>query len=254
MNLKNQVIYKHKAVVMAIITNTVNYLDGETLLEGYFAFDDSISGRRPVVMVSHAWGGKDSFVANKAEKLAELGYLGFALDMYGKGVLGSSIEENSQLMQPFMDDRAMLQRRILAAFAVVKRLPWVDDSKIAAIGFCFGGLCVLDLARTGANLKGVVSFHGLLVAPSNLENSVINAKVLALHGHEDPMNTPEQVLAFEQEMTAGGADWQLHTYGNTMHAFTNPVANNPDFGTVYQATADHRSWLAMQNFLTEVFS
>ncbi len=238
---------------MAIVTNTVTYLDGDVLLEAFFAFDDAFSGRRPAVLVNHAWGGRDDFVAGKAQKLAGLGYVGFALDMYGKGVLGSSPEENASLMQPFMADRALLQKRIKAAFDAVRLMPWVDDSKIAAMGFCFGGLCVLDLARTGVDLRGAVSFHGLLGAPDNIHGRQIKAKVLVLHGHDDPMVPPEQVLAFEQEMTVAGADWQLLTFGHTMHAFTNPVANNPDFGTVYQADADRRSWLAMQNFLVEIF-
>jgi len=239
---------------MAIVSNTIGYLDGDVLLEAYFAFDDAITERRPAVLISHAWGGRDDFVAEKANKLAELGYVGFALDMYGKGVLGNSPEQNSKLMQPFMADRGLLQKRIKAALYAVRLLPWVDDSKIAAMGFCFGGLCVLDLARAGADLKGVVSFHGLLGAPDNMEANAIKAKVLALHGHDDPMGPIEQVLAFEQEMTKAGADWQLHTYGHTMHAFTNPKANDPAFGTVYQANADKRSWLAMKNFLAEVFA
>jgi len=237
---------------MAIISNTVNYVDGDTVLEAFFAYDDAIVGRRPAVLINHTWGGRDDFVANKAVKLAELGYVGFALDMYGKGVLGSGPEENAKLMQPFIDDRALLQRRIGAALATVKLLPWVDDKKCAAIGFCFGGLCVLDLARTGVDIKGVVSFHGILAAPGNTEGKPIKAKVLALHGHDDPLGPPEQVLAFAQEMTKAGADWQVHVYGNTMHAFTNPIANNPDVGNVYQADADRRSWIAMKNFLEEI--
>jgi dienelactone hydrolase len=239
---------------MAIITNTVSYMDGDVVLEAFFAFDDAISERRPAVLISHAWGGRDEFVAEKAKKLAELGYVGFALDMYGKGVLGTSPEQNSKLMQPFIDNRAMLQQRIKAALSAVKLLPWVDDSKIAAMGFCFGGLCVLDLARTGVDIKGVVSFHGLFNAPDNLQDIAINAKVLALHGYDDPMVKPDQLIAFQDEMTKAGADWQVHSYGHTVHAFTNPVANNPDFGTVYQADADRRSWLAMQNFLAEIFA
>lgn len=239
---------------MAIVSNTVGYLDGDVLLEAYFAFDDAISGRRPAVMVNHTWAGRDGFVADKAVKLAELGYVGFAVDMYGKGVLGSGPEQNAQLMQPFIDDRAMLQKRMQAALATVKLLPWVDDQKIAAIGFCFGGLCVLDLARTGVDIKGVASFHGLLNAPDNLKDIAIKAKVLAMHGHDDPMGRPEAVLAFEQEMTAAGADWQLLNFGHTLHAFTNPVANDPARGTVYQADADRRSWQMLQNFLTEIFA
>jgi len=239
---------------MAIISNTVAYLDNGVVLEAFFAFDDAFSDRRPAVLINHAWGGRDAFVAGKAEQLAELGYVGFALDMYGKGILGSTPDENAALMQPFMDDRALLQQRITAALAAVKLLPWVDDARIAAIGFCFGGLGVLDLARTGAAIKGIVSFHGLLGAPDNLKGRAIKAKVLAMHGHDDPMVPVEQVVAFEQEMTEAGADWQFLTFGHTMHAFTNPVANNPGFGTVYQADADRRSWLAMKNFLAEIFA
>lgn len=239
---------------MAIIENTITYRDGEAELEAVFAFDDSFSGHRPAVLISHAWGGRDDFVADKAQKLAGLGYVGFALDLYGKGILGASKDENAKLMQPFLEDRGKLQRRMKAALAAVKQLPEVDDQNIAAMGFCFGGLCVLDLARTGADLKGVISFHGLLGAPDNTHGIKIKAKVLVLHGHDDPMVPPKQELAFQEEMTQAGADWQFVTYGHTVHAFTNPVANDPNFGTVYNADADRRSWLAMQNFLAEIFS
>ncbi len=238
---------------MAIISNTVGYLDGDVLLEAFFAFDDSLSGRRPAVLINHTWAGRDDFVAEKAKKLAALGYVGFAVDMYGKGVLGSDAEENAKLMQPFMQDRQLVKKRMMAALYAVKLMPWVDDSRIAAIGFCFGGLCSLDLARAGADLKGVVSFHGLLGALDD-NSHPIKAKILALHGHDDPMVPVEQVIAFEKEMTKAGADWQLHTFGNTQHAFTNPLANNPNFGTVYQPEADKRSWILMENFLAEIFT
>ena len=239
---------------MAIIENTVEYKDGDTVLEGFYAFDESLQGRRPAVLISHAWVGRDSFVMDKARKIAELGYVGFALDIYGKGILGSSRDENAQLMQPFMADREKLQNRMKTALSTAKLLPWVDVTKVAAIGFCFGGLCVLDLARTGVDIKGVVSFHGLLGAPDNTKGNKIKAKILALHGRDDPMVPPELVLAFQKEMTQADADWQLVTYGNTVHAFTNPVANDPDLGTVYQADADRRSWLAMRNFFAEIFA
>lgn len=239
---------------MAIITNTVGYMDGDVALEAFFAFDDAIIERRPAVLISHTWNGRGDFVAEKARQLAELGYVGFALDMYGKGVLGTSPDECKNLMQPFVQDRAMLQQRIKAALLAVKQLPWVDDHKIAAIGFCFGGLCVLDLARTGVNIKGVVSFHGILSAPDNQLNAAIKAKVLVLHGYDDPLATPQQLTDFQNEMTQSGADWQVHSYGHTVHAFTNPVANSPESGMIYNATADRRSWLALQNFLTEIFA
>lgn len=239
---------------MAIISNTVSYLDLDTVLEGFFAYDDAIVGQRPVVLIHHAWGGRDQFVADKALKLAELGYLAFATDMYGKGVLGKSQEENAALMKPFIENRAKLQQRLHAALSTVKLMPWADNGRVAAIGFCFGGLCALDLARTGVDIRGVVSFHGLLGAPENLPSPRIKAKVLVLHGYDDPMASVEQVSGLQKELTRAGADWQLHSYGHTMHAFTNPVANNPDFGTVYQAVAERRSWQAMQNFLTEIFA
>ncbi len=238
---------------MAIVTNTVAYLHGDAVLEAFFAVDDAISGIRPLVLISPTWAGRDQFVADKAIQLAQLGYVGFAIDMYGQGMVGTCAEENSQLMQPFINDRAKLQQRMIAALNAAKLLPWADGNNIAALGYCFGGLCVLDLARTGGDIKGVVSFHGLLGAPQNTQAKPITAKVLALHGHDDPMGKPDQVLAFEQEMTAAGADWQIHVYGNTVHAFTNPLANNPDFGTVYNAQADQRSWQSMKNFLQELF-
>jgi dienelactone hydrolase len=238
---------------MAIIENTVVYKDEEVVLEAFFAFDDAFTDRRPAVLINHTWAGRDNFVADKARKLAALGYVGFALDMYGKGVLGTSVEENAELMQPFMENRGKLQQRMKIALSTVKLLPWVDDTKVAAIGFCFGGLCALDLARTGVDIKGVVSFHGLLGTPDNTKSNKIKAKILALHGHDDPMGLPEQVLAFQEEMTLAEADWQFVSYGNTVHAFTNPIAKDYNSGMVYQVDADRRSWLAMQNFLAEIF-
>lgn len=239
---------------MSIETQNIEYeIDGKTY-EGVLALNSEQSGERPAVLVAHAWAGRSDFEVGKAKALAELGYAGFAIDLYGKGVLGTSNEENEALMTPLASDRPLLQSRLLHIVDVVKGLPDVNSSKIAAIGFCFGGLCVLDIARTGADLKGVVSFHGLLGAPGNTNGNAIKANVLALHGWDDPMAPPDHVETFGKEMTAAGADWQLHAYGGTMHSFTNPAANDPDFGTVYNASADKRSWQAMTNFLGEAFS
>lgn len=238
---------------MSIQTRLIEYVDGDTILEGQLAWDDAIDGPRPGVMVCHAWAGRSELEDSKAIDLAKLGYAGFALDLYGKGILGSGPDENAGLMQPFLDNRSMLQERLLLSLNTMRAQPEVDASNVAAIGFCFGGLCVLDIARTGEDLDGVVSFHGLFGAPGNTEGNTIKAKVLALHGWDDPMATPDLVVALGEELTAMGADWQLHGYGNTMHAFTNPEANDPDFGTVYNASADQRSWTAMQNFLAELF-
>jgi dienelactone hydrolase len=238
---------------MAIVSNTLNYLDGETVLTGFFAYDDAIAGIRPTVLISHAWAGRDEFVNKKAQQLAKMGYFAFAIDMYGQGILGETTEENAQLMQPFIDDRVQLQQRINSGLSALKSTPWADETRIAAIGFCFGGLCVLDLARTGVNIKGVVAFHGLFWPADHLKQQTINAKVLLLHGYDDPMVSDKQVNAIQQELTEKGADWQLHSYGHTLHAFTNPNANDPKSGTRYQENADRRSWQAMQNFLVEIF-
>ena len=239
---------------MTIQTRTIDYQDGDVDLQGYLAWDDSVEGKRPGVMIAHAWAGRSDFDNGKAQALAKLGYVGFALDNFGRGILGTNTEENSALIQPFLDDRAMLQGRLQIALEVLKGLDEVDASRVAAIGFCFGGLCVLDLARTGTDIRGVVSFHGLFGSPGNTAGNKIKAKVLALHGWDDPMAPPDQVVSLAEELSSMGADWQVHGYGNTMHAFTNPQANDPDFGTVYSPDADRRSWNAMQDFLSEIFN
>ena len=238
---------------MSLQSRLIEYRDGDTVLEGRIAFDDSIAGPRPGVLVSHAWGGRSDFEDGKADDLARLGYAAMALDLYGQGVRGSGPEENAALMQPFLDDRAMLQQRLLVSLATLREQDEVDAGQVAAIGFCFGGLCVLDIARTGEDLAGVVSFHGLFGAPGNTAGNRVRAKVLALHGWNDPMAPPDAVDGLAAELTSMGADWQLHAYGNTMHAFTNPAANDADMGTVYNANADRRSWQAMTNFLDELF-
>ncbi len=233
-------------------TKKIEYHDQNVLLEGYYAHDDKIKGKKPAILVFHDWTGRNEFACKKAEKLAAMGYIGFAVDLFGAGKLGKDNEEKSQLIKPFIENRESLRKRMLIALETLKKIEGVDTTQIGAIGFCFGGLCALDLARSGADIKGVVSFHGLLVPP-NLPAETIKAKVLALHGHDDPMVPPDQVLAFEKEMTAAKVDWQVHVYGNTMHGFTNPVANDPGFGTVYSSLAEKRSWVAMTNFFSEIF-
>ena len=238
---------------MSIQTRLVEYKDGDILLEAYMAWDESSSDRKPGVLISHAWAGRSEFEEGKAAQLAELGFAGFALDLYGKGVKGGDPEQNRALMQPLLDDRAMLQRRMQLALDNIRKQKAVDGERVAAMGFCFGGLCVLDLARTGADILGAASFHGLLSPPGNTGNKKISAKVLAMHGWDDPMAAPDQVLALASELTAAGADWQIHAYGNTLHAFTHPAADNADMGTVYDADADRRSWQSLQLFLAEIF-
>ena len=238
---------------MTIRNRLIEYRDGDALLEGRLSWDDGMPGRRPGILVSHTIAGRAALEEDKADQLARLGYVAFALDLYGKGVRGESPKANRTLMDAQLADRAAMQQRLLLALSTLKAQPEVDVGRVAAIGFCFGGLCVLDVARTGEDLAGVVSFHGLFDSPGNTRGNSIKAKVLILHGWDDPMAKPAAVNSLAREMSAMGADWQLHAYGNTMHAFTNPVANDPIRGTVYDEMADRRSWQAMTNFLEELF-
>ncbi len=237
-----------------IQTKYIDYKDGSTALEGFYAADETLTTIRPAILVVHDWSGRNEFSCQKAEQLAQLGYIGFAIDMFGKGVLGRNNDEKMALISPFLNDRGLLTLRILSAYHALKKLEYVDTSRIAAIGYCFGGLCVLDLARSNADVCGVVSFHGLLNAPSERQQTPIKAKVLAFQGHDDPMVPPEQVLAFENEMTAAQVDWQVTTYGNTTHGFTNPLANDNKLGTLYNPVAAERAWLGMKIFFEEILA
>ena len=235
-----------------MITQYLDYFDGDTVLEAYVAYEET-DVQKPLVVIAHDWSGRRESACNAAERIAGMGYVGFALDMYGKGVFGSDgdTEGNAALMNPFASDRALLRQRVSAALVAGRNVPQVDPTRVAAMGYCFGGMCVLELARAGANLLGVISIHGILAA-SELANEAIRAKVLCLHGHDDPMVPPEQVLEFETEMTRAGVDWQLHCYGGTMHAFTHAGANNPEFGTVYNPVAEKRCYQSLTNFLAEI--
>jgi dienelactone hydrolase len=171
--------------------------------------------------------------------------------MYGEGRRGRTPEEGRALMQPLVDDRALLARRINAALTAVRTIEPVDGKRVAAMGFCFGGMCVLDLARSGADICGVISIHGLL-KPHDLPKQPIRAKVLALHGYEDPLAPADDVRNFQAEMTAARADWQIHIYGGAAHAFTNPNVANPSAGLVYNPVVERRAWAASIDFLNEI--
>lgn len=235
--------------------HTANYIyhaeDEE--LHGFLAYKSSDSGSRPAVLVAHDWSGRNDFACEKARALAEMGYIGFAIDMYGTGKQGETTEEKLELMQPLTAEPTLLRQRVQAALSAVSAMPEVDSDRIAIIGFCFGGMCALELARSGAKIKGVVSFHGLLNKPEQIKSGTISAKILVLHGYEDPMVQPEQVHVFCQEMTAANVDWQMHMYGRVQHAFTNPKAHDTNLGLIYNDVAARRSWQAMSNFLAEIF-
>lgn len=239
---------------MSLIEKPLEYLHAGVRFEGLLVTNGASAGRRPGVIVAHAWGGRGEIEAAAARRLAGKGYTALALDMYGKGVRGGTREQNAALIAPLLGDRPLLQARILAAVDALRNQAETDPERVAAIGFCFGGLCVLDLARSGADVAGVVSLHGLFKPPEPPTGAKIRAKVLALHGHDDPMAPPAAVTALQAELTAAGADWQIHVYGGTMHAFTNPAANDPAFGTVFSATAAGRAWAATDAFLAEVLS
>ncbi len=236
---------------MAVTTRLVDYEVGGIRFEGMLAWDDASTAPRPGVLICHTIRGRTEFEEEKARKLAEQGYVALAADAYGRDQVGN-LDVSRANMEALLADRPHLQARLLAAVMALASQPEVDDRRLGAIGYCFGGLCVLDLARIGAPLLGVASFHGLFTPPGNTDGNSSNAAVLALHGWDDPMATPDSVVALGKELTALGTDWQIHGYGNTMHAFTYPPANDAERGTVYNANADRRSWLAMTHFLAEI--
>ena len=231
-------------------TEKITYQSGDNSFEGFLAQPEGDSN--PCVLIAHTWAGRDAFVEEKAKLLTELGYAAFAIDMYGDGKIGTSNEENAGMMQPLLDDREELARRALASLDAVSKIDSIDASKIVIMGYCFGGLVAMDLARTGADIRGAVSFHGFLAGPENSTNE-IKAKLLALHGDSDPMVGQDQIESFRQEMTSKKVDWQLHVFGGAMHSFTNPEANDPDFGAVYSKNADERSWKIFTDLLKELF-
>lgn len=231
--------------------STYLYNHHEQELHGFLAYEESTEPK-PAVIIAHDWSGRNEFACEKAKAFARLGYVGFALDLYGQGRIGTTQEEKKALMSFVANDRYFLRERIRAAFDAVIAMPEVDTTRVAAIGYCFGGLCVLDLARSGVEVTGVVSVHGILDNPLP-QKSNIKAKILALHGYDDPMATPEQLNHFCQEMTLAKADWRVYQYGNTQHGFTNPKADDPKLGIVYNPTTAKRSWIALKSFLEEIF-
>ncbi|MBP9721611.1 MAG: dienelactone hydrolase family protein [Gammaproteobacteria bacterium] len=232
------------------ITYELDYSLEDKIFQAYIARpNDDI--KRPVVVICHAWSGRNKAAEEAARRIASFGYVGVAIDVYGKGLIGTNKDENMALMQPLLNNRAELQKRLAAGISAAQKIENILPNKIAAMGFCFGGLCVLDLARMNVNLTGVISIHGLFNQPENLKNTIIKPKVLALHGYLDPMVSLKDTEHFMKEMHAAQADWQLMTYGNALHAFTDPQANDYDLGTVYNHLSTERAWQAIRLFLAE---
>lgn len=238
----------------AIKTQTVEYRQGDALLEGYLAYDDSTTGKRPGVLVVHEWWGLNDYIRMRAEKLAGLGYVAFAADIYGKGKRTQDPQEAGKLAGAFRSDPALLRARALAGLEVLRANDRVDTGRVAAIGFCFGGTTVLELARANAGLQGVVSFHGGLKAGNPESAQAIKPKVLVLHGADDPFVSKDEVATFQDEMRRAKADWQMIYYGGAVHSFTNPAADGSfNKGALYNEAADRRSWEDMKVFFAELF-
>ena len=237
-----------------LYTATLDYKVNDTVCKGYLAFDAAIAGARPGVLVVHEWYGLNDYAKSRAEKLARLGYIALAVDMYGDGKVGQTPQEAGALAGALKNNRPLMRERINAALATLKAQPQTDAKRIAAIGYCFGGTVALELARSGADIAGVVSFHGGLDTPNTADAKNIRCKVLVLHGADDPHAPAAQVQAFEEEMRAAGVDWQVILYGDAVHAFTNPKSgNDKSKGVAYNEKAARRSWAAMQQFFAEIF-
>ncbi|HEY9899102.1 MAG TPA: dienelactone hydrolase family protein [Pantanalinema sp.] len=236
-----------------LVREAVPYREGDQAFEGLLVYDDAVKGKRPAVMVVHEWWGLNDYPKHRAEELAKQGYVAFAADMYGKGVVATTPEEASKLAGALRSDRARMRARARMAWDVLARRPEVDPARMAAMGYCFGGGVALELARSGADMAGVVSFHGSLDTPQP-EASRIKGKVLVLHGAEDKAVTMQDVLAFQDEMRRGRVNYQINLYGGAVHAFSNPAAgNDPAKGVAYDAQADKRSWAELLLFLREIF-
>ncbi len=237
-----------------IVTKTVSYQSGDVQCEGYLAYDDKFEGKRPGVLVAHQWMGLTRYEKTRAVQLAALGFVAFALDLYGKGNAPKNPDEAGKISGQFKANRTLWRERTNDGFKTLVAQPNVDASKIAAIGYCLGGGTVLELARSGADVKGVVSFHGSLDTPTPEDAKNIKGKVLVLHGAIDPFAPMPTVVALSDEMNKAGKDYQIVLYGNAVHSFTQPEAgNDPSKGAAFNAVADRRSFEAMLVFFDELF-
>jgi len=236
-----------------LVTQDLDYKDGSQALKGYLAYDDSIA-KAPGILIAHQWMGLSSHEKERADRLAKLGYVALAVDIYGPENRPKDLASAGKLAGSYKADRKLLRQRMLAGLAALKAQANVDPSQVAALGFCFGGTATLELARSGADLKGVISFHGGLDSPDPSAGKAIKAKVLVLHGADDPYVPKKDIAAFEDELKAAGVDYQMVFYSQAVHAFTQKEAGNDNSkGAAYNANADRRSWKALTDFLNEIF-
>ena len=236
-------------------TRVVEYADGWIALEGYLAENKDLHGKRPGVLVIPDWMGVSEPYKKIADKLAEMGYVAVVSDIYGKGVRPSNNQEAAAEATKYKTDRKLLRERVRAGLAELKKNPNVDQNRIAAIGYCFGGTTALELARSGAPVLGVVSFHGGLDSPSPADGKNIKGKVLVLHGADDPFVQPKDIAEFQEELRKGNVDWQMVYYGDAVHSFTQQKAGtDKSKGNAYNEKADKRSWESMRQFFREIFN
>jgi dienelactone hydrolase len=240
-----------------IVGKTVAYRTGGVSMNGFLAYDTDIQGPRPGVLVVHEWWGLNDYARKRARMLAEMGYTAFAVDMYGGGRQAAHPDEAGRFVSELMKNFDAAKARFMAALELLKKQKTVDPDRVAAIGYCFGGGIVLNMARQGVDLKGVASFHGSLAAVKPAKPGGIKARILVLHGADDQFTTPEQFEAFQQEMKTAGADYQVIVYPGAMHSFTNPdagrYANKYKMPLGYNAEADRESWAELARFLADLF-
>lgn len=240
-----------------IKTKEVKYSSNSTNMKGYIAYDDSIKGKRPGVLVVHEWWGHNEYARKRANMLAELGYVALALDMYGDGKTADHPDNASKYMNDAFSNMDQAQARFEAALELLKKQPQTDSEQIAAIGYCFGGATVLQMARRGVDLDGVVSFHGLYATEEPAQEGKVKASILVCHGAEDPFVTQEQVDGLKKEMADAKVDFKFISYEGAKHSFTNPASTELgkkfELPLEYNAEADKQSWEAMQNFLKVIF-
>ena len=235
-------------------TKTISYKHGDVELAGYLAYDDSIKGKRPGVLVVHEWWGLNDYARKRAEQLAGMGYVAFALDMYGKGKVTKHPEQAGEWSKQVRSNTRLWQQRALAGLEVLKKDRRTDTNRIAAIGYCFGGSTVQQLVYSGAAIKGVVSFHGHLLSPPAEQVNEVKAKILICHGAADRLAKAGVVENYIAAMETSGLDWQMNIYGGAKHGFTNPDADKAGIAALgYSKSADQRSWSDMQSFFAEIF-
>jgi dienelactone hydrolase len=243
------------SVLAEIKTQVIEYKDGDVVHEGFLAWNSENVKDAPGVLVVHQWMGLTDYEKGRCRQLAELGYVAFALDIYGKGIRPTSMQEAGKQAGIYKSDRGLFRRKLQLGLEQLQNQASVNKKQIAAIGYCFGGTGVIELARSGASVAGGVSFHGGLDSPTPDDGKNIKAKLLICHGADDPFVPAEEIEAMKSEFNSAGVDWQMIYYSGAVHSFTQPMAGNDNSrGAAYNERADHRSWQAMKDFFDELFA